>query len=42
MLECDSMAKEAWMKCDDKEIIDNVQVRGNLSLKHENKNYDKK
>ena len=30
------------MKCDDKEITDNVQVRVNLSLKHENKHYDKK
>ena len=26
-LECDSMEKEARMKCDDKEITDNVQFR---------------
>ena len=30
------------MKCNDKEIIDNVQDRGNFSLKHKKKHDDKK
>ena len=30
------------MKSANNEIKDNVQVRGNLSLKHKNKYYDKK
>ena len=42
MFECDSIAKEARIKFNDKEIIDTVQVRGNLSQKHENTHCDKK
>ena len=42
MLECDSVAKEFRMKYDDNQIICNSQVRGILSMKHENKYYDKK
>ena len=42
VLECDSIENEFRMKCANNEIIDNVQVRGNLSLKHKNKYYDKK
>ena len=34
--------KKARVKCGDIEIIDNVQVRGNVILKHKNKHYDKK
>ena len=42
MLECDSVAKEARKKCGDDEIIDSVQVRGNVSLNWKKKHVDKK
>ena len=34
--------KKTRIKCDDKDITDNIQVRENLRLKHENKYHDKK
>ena len=42
VLECDSIAKEARAKCSDNEVIDEVKNRGNVSLKHKQKHYDKK
>ena len=33
VLECDIIANETPVKCDDDDVIDNVKVRGNVSLK---------
>ena len=42
VLEYDSIAKEARAKCSDNKVIDEVKTRGNVSLKHKRKYYDKK
>ena len=42
VLECDSVAKEARMKCGDNEIIENVQDRTNVNLKCKIKHCNKK
>ena len=41
-LECDNIAKEVRLKSYNDVINDNVQFRGNVSLKHEDRHYDKK
>ena len=42
MLECDNIAKEVRLKCNNEVLNNNIQFRGNVSLNHKGRCYDRK